>query len=78
VPEFQEVLIVLYRQNEKYILKNNRQDDAGMLKVVPHLISSLIKICINTFFFDWVHAKRWRKTFVITLWALLHLPLGNL
>ncbi len=74
LPEFQEILIVFCRWSKKKEIYN-RQEDAGMVKVLPYFISSLIKI-YN--FFNWVHLKNWRKTFVITLWALLHVPLGNL
>jgi hypothetical protein len=35
------------------ILKKNRQEDVGMVKVLWHLISSSIKIYINIFFF-WI------------------------
>jgi hypothetical protein len=50
---------------------------AGMVKVLPHLISRLIKIHKKNCFLNWVHSKNWRKTFVVTLWPLLYLLLGN-
>jgi len=74
LPEFQEILIVFCRWSKKKE-KKNRQEDTRMVKVLPYFISSLVKI-YN--FLNWVHLKNWRKTFIITLWALPHLPLGNL
>jgi len=74
LPEFQEILIFFCRWSKKKEIKN-QQEDAGMLKVLPYLISSLIKI-YN--FLNWVYLKNWRKTFLVTLWPLLYVSLGNL
>jgi hypothetical protein len=62
---------------KKEILKKNRQEDVGMVKVLWHLISSLIKIYINIYFLNWVHSKNWRKTFVVTLWCFYLLEIYN-
>jgi hypothetical protein len=52
-PEFQEIIIVLYCRNGRNVFFfKNRQEDAGMVKVLPHLISKLIKIYKNIIVFE--------------------------
>jgi hypothetical protein len=48
----------------KRFFKKNPQEDAGTFNFKVYIL-------------NWVHSKNWRKTFVVTLWPLLYLLLGN-